>query len=137
MNKRRLIVMAGLVAGLALFTLNAVPVAPAYAGGCGPTVKETLTGSAINGVVPEGQAQADESQFLCGGDTILTVQVKNVNLPDGTVLGVSLDFTPVGTITLSKQEGSMSADLGHFAVSHDNVRVNNGGTTILIGGSFQ
>ncbi len=122
---------------IALAAAVDVPAVPANAGGCGTTVKETLSGPAINGVVPEGEARADESQFLCGGDTILTVQVKKVNLPDGTVLNVSLDFEPVGTITLSRMEGTMTANLGHFAVSNDEVRVNNGDTTILIGPFFR
>jgi hypothetical protein len=103
----------------------------------GGTVKETLSGPAINGVVPEGLAIADQSNFSSGGSTILTVQVKKVNLPDRTVLGVSLDFTPVGSITLSGGQGSMSANLGHFGVSRDQVRVKNGDTQILIGGFFR
>jgi len=103
----------------------------------GGTLKERLSGPAINGVVPEGLAIADESQFSSGGSTILTVRVKNINLRDGTVLGVTLDFTPVGSIKLSGGQGSMSANLGHFGVSRDQVRVKNGDTQILIGGFFQ
>jgi hypothetical protein len=113
------------------------PTSSTLAASTGGTVKETLTGSAIGGVVPEGQALADESQYLAGGSTILTVQIKKVNLPNGTVLPVSLDFTPVGSITLSNGEGTMSANLGHFAVSRDQVRVKNNGVTILSGGFFQ
>jgi hypothetical protein len=110
------------------------------AASAGGTLKETLSGPAINGVVPEGQALADESQFLSGGDTILTVQVKKVNLPDGTALNVTLDFSPIGSITLSRGEGTMTRNLGHFGVSRDAVRVFNGataGTPILSGGFFQ
>jgi hypothetical protein len=103
----------------------------------GGTVKEILSGPAINGVTPEGLAIADQSRFSSGGSTILTVQVKKVSLRDGTVLGVTLDFTPVGSITLAGGEGSMTANLGHFAVSRDQVRVKNGDTQILIGGFFQ
>ncbi len=103
----------------------------------GGTVKETLTGPAINGVVPQGEAIADQSSFLSGGSTILTVQVRDVNLPSGTVLGVTLDFTPIGTITLSGGEGSMTANLGHFGVSRDQVRVQCGDGTILQGGFFR
>jgi hypothetical protein len=106
-------------------------------GGSGGTVKQTLTGPAINGVVPEGLATADQSQFSSGGSTILTVTVKNVNLPDGTVLGVVLDFTPVGSITLAGGRGSMTRDLGHFGVSRDPVRVRNGDTEILRGAFFR
>ncbi len=119
----------------ALVALMIAAVVPAFAGGT--TLQETLSGPAINGVVPEGQALADESQFASGGSTILTVQVKKVNLPDGTVLGVTLDFTPIGTITLHRGEGTLTANLGHFAVSNDEVRVNNGATNILIGSFFR
>jgi hypothetical protein len=113
------------------------PTAPSLAASSGGTLKETLTGAAIGGVVPEGEALADESQFASGGSTILTVQVKKVNLPDGTVLAVSLDFTPIGSFTLSGNEGTMRADLGHFGVSRDQVRVNSNGATILSGGAFR
>ena len=77
------------------------------------------------------------SSFSTGGSTILTVQVKKVNLPDGTVLNVTLDFTPIGSLTLTGGQGSMQADLGHFGVSRDQVRVKNGDTVILQGGFFQ
>ena len=103
----------------------------------GTTLKETLSGPAIGGVTPRGLATADESNFSTGGSTILTVQVRDVNLPDGTVLGVTLDFTPVGSITLAGRQGTMTANLGHFGVSRDQVRVKNGDTQILIGGFFQ
>jgi len=93
----------------------------------GGTVKESLSGAGLNGVVPQGQASVDQSRFASGGDSVLTVQLKSVNLPDGTVLGVTLDFTPMGSITLSHGGGSLTTSLGHFAVSRDQVRVNNGG----------
>lgn len=92
--------IAGLVialaAAIALMALVSGAAPPASAGGCGSTVKSALSGATINGVTPEGEAVADQSQYLCGGDTILTVQVEDVNLPDGTVLGVSLSFKPLG-----------------------------------------
>ena len=103
----------------------------------GGTLKETLTGPAINGVVPEGQALADESRFPSGGSTFLTVQIRKVNLPDGTVLDVSIDFKPLGSIALAQGAGSLTVSLGHFGVSRDSVAVKNGGVTILSGGSFQ
>ena len=118
-------------------SIDAVSQSSKSGGGGGGTVKETLTGPAINGVTPSGLATADQSQFSSGGSTILTVQVSNVNLPDGTVLGVTLDFTPVGSIVLSGGRGSTQKNLGHFAVSNDDVRVNNGSTQILIGGFFR
>jgi hypothetical protein len=100
------------------------------------TVRKMLNGPAINGVVPQGEALADQSQFNDGESTLLIVRVTNVNLPDGTVLNVTLDFTPLGSITLSRGEGALRADLGHFGLSRDQIRVNNDETTILIGGDF-
>ena len=99
----------------------------------------------FNGQTPRGQATADETQFSgCGGFSLLSVQVKNVNLPDGTVLWVTLDFEPVGTITLRSGSGTMPTyNMGDFGVSRDAVRVYSalpdvaGSQQILIGGSFQ
>jgi hypothetical protein len=106
-------------------------------GGGGGGARETLTGPAINGVVPAGEATADMSQFAAGGSTKLTVHVGSVNLPDGTPLQVTFDFRPMGTIALSRGAGTLVANLGHFGVSFDQVRVNYGSTTILSGGSFR
>jgi hypothetical protein len=106
-------------------------------GGGGGSARETLTGPAINGVVPGGQAVADMSQFSSGGSTTLTVTVKNVNLADGVSLQVTFDFKPVGTITLSRGGGTLVTSLGHFGVSRDQVRINYAGSTILQGGFFQ
>jgi len=106
-------------------------------GGGGGGAKEALTGSAINGVVPTGEATADMSQFAAGGSTKLTVHVSSVNLPDGTPLQVTFDFKPMGTIALSRGAGTLVANLGHFGVSFDQVRVNYGSSTILSGGFFR
>ena len=105
-------------------------------GGCG-SAKETLTGAAINGVTPSGEAVADMSKFCSGGSTSLTVNVRNVNLADGVALQVTIDFKPIGTIALSGGSGRLVTSLGHFAVSFDQVRVKNGDATILAGGSFR
>ena len=147
-NRFRLFVVCfAVVTAVACGDRPAAPTAPTslsdindatLAGSSGGTVKETLTGAAIGGVVPQGQALADQSNFLRGASTTLTVQIKTVNLPDGTVLTVTLDFTPVGIITLQGQQGALATSLSHFAVSRDQVRVNRSdGTTILIGGFFQ
>ena len=115
--------------------------------GCqtGGTVKEALTGSALGGQTPSGQATVDESKFSgCGGFSVMTAQVKNVNLPNGTVLWVTLDFMPVGTITLQSGSGTMARyNLGDFGVSRDAVRIYSAlpdvatSQQILIGGFFR
>jgi hypothetical protein len=103
----------------------------------GGTVTQTLNGPELNGVTPEGQAIADHSQFLSGGSTILTVQVSNVNLPDGTELAVVLHFTPLGSIVLVGGQGTFTANLGHFGVSRDPVQIKHAGTAVLTGGAFR
>jgi hypothetical protein len=104
-----------------------------------------LSGPAFNGQTPFGTATSDETQFSgCGGFSVLTVSVGNVALPDGRKLWVTLDFKPVGTITLSGGRGAMKAyNMGQFGVSRDAVRVYSalpdvaGSQQILIGGSFR
>lgn len=109
-----------------------------------PRVTEPLSGPAINGATPGGSATADQTHDSgCGGFSLLTAQVNNVNLPDGTVLWVTLDFKAVGEITLSHGSGTMATyNMGNFAVSMDAVRIYDSlpdqspFQQILIGGSF-
>jgi Putative Ig domain len=121
------------------------PPAPSPSG-CqtGGKLKEPLSGPTFNGQTPSGTALADETQFSgCGGFSVLSVSVRDVNLPDGTRLWVTLDFKPVGTITLKGGSGSMARyNMGDFGVSRDQVRVYSSlpdistFQQILIGGSF-
>jgi hypothetical protein len=70
----------------------------------------SLAGPAIAGESPSGQAVGDQSQLTaCGGFTVITASVKNVNLPNGTVLWVTLGGGEViGQITLSGGSGTMA-----------------------------
>jgi hypothetical protein len=129
------------------FSLTVTDPPPPTPPGCrtGGVLKEPLSGPAFNGRTPSGQATADETRFSgCGGFSLLSVQVKNVNLPDGTQLWVTLDFGAVGTITLRGGSGTMATyNMGRFGVSRDQIRVNSalpdisGAQQILIGGAFQ
>jgi hypothetical protein len=68
-----------------------------------------LTGPAIAGKTPGGQGIGDQSQLTaCGGFTVIRASVQNVNLPNGTVLWVTLGGEPIGRITLSGGAGSMA-----------------------------
>ncbi|HEU5003646.1 MAG TPA: choice-of-anchor D domain-containing protein [Actinomycetota bacterium] len=128
------------------FSLTVTPPPAPTPPGCqtGGTLTEALSGSAFNGQTPNGQAQSDETQFSgCGGFSVLTVQVSHVNLPDGTQLWVTLDFNPVGVITLRGGSGTMQPyNMGDFGVSRDQIRINSalpdvsGAQQILSGGSF-
>src|SRR5262249_27656220 len=110
----------------------------------GGGLTESLIGPVFNGRTPSGQASADETQFSgCGGFSLLSVQVHDGNLPRGTQLWVTLDFGPVGTITLQGGSGTMATyNMGRFGVSRDQIRVNSalpdisGAQQILIGGAF-
>ena len=129
------------------FSLSVTDPPPPSPPGCqtGGVLKESLSGSAFNGRTPSGQATADETRFSgCGGFSLLSVQVKDVNLPDGTQLWVTLDFGPVGTIVLRGGSGTMATyNMGRFGVSRDQIRVSSalpdmgGAQQILIGGAFQ
>jgi hypothetical protein len=85
-------------------------------------VNEPLTGAAIGGITPSGTAQGDESKLTaCGGYTILHVSVRNVNLPNGTVLWV-YHVGLVGQITLSGGAGTMRPyNLGGIALRFDHI----------------
>jgi hypothetical protein len=66
-----------------------------------------LSGPAIAGRTPSGQGIGDQSALTaCGGFVTITASVKDVNLPNGTVLWVTVGRV-VGTITLNNGAGSM------------------------------
>jgi hypothetical protein len=67
-----------------------------------------LGGPAIGGRTPGGRAVGDQSKLTaCGGFVTINVSVDNVNLPNGTVLWVTLNGRPIGRITLSNGGGSI------------------------------
>jgi hypothetical protein len=125
---------AVLIASIAFLAATIAPVFAIF-----PQLSTTLTGPAINGVVPGGDAKVDQSK-LPNQPATVDVRVKNVNLPDGTVLGVVLTdcgASPVGTITLSRGEGQLRTTLpqGCQIGRNSSILINNGGTTILRGGA--
>jgi hypothetical protein len=83
-----------------------------------PQLSAKLTGPAIGGVTPEGDAKVDQSKYPSEPPR-LEVRVKNVNLVDGTTLFVGvgceyhscLDYRKAGTFTLTNREGSFSGSL--------------------------
>jgi hypothetical protein len=94
------------------FSQTVVPVPPAGDRRCqqAPSEGSALTATAaIGGVKPSGSAPIDVSHFTaCGGYYVINASVKNVNLPDGTVLWVKLSSGPlIGTIALADGGGAM------------------------------
>jgi hypothetical protein len=107
-------------------------------------------GQASAGRTPEGDARVDQSR-LPAVPPHLETRVKNVNLPDGTVLEVEITSSHsscaiecplgaiVGTITLQRGEGRLATALGcgvgvcqvgrtdHIFVRHGDIRILDGG----------
>ncbi len=93
-----------------------------------------LTGATINGVLPNGFAQYE----LHSSRTEFEVRVRQVNLPNGTVLTVSLNGTTVGQLILDGGEGRLRlrSDRGDnvpVVTAGMTVTLKNGATTILSG----
>ena len=83
-----------------------------------PQLTAKLTGPAIGGVTPGGDAKVDQSKYPSVPPR-LDVAVKNVNLPDGTTLFVGVgceyhacvDYRKAGTFTLTSRQGVFSGSL--------------------------
>jgi hypothetical protein len=114
--------------------LTAVSARPALA--IYPSQSTTLTGSAIGGIVPTGQATVNQCQLPEKFGT-LTVQVQSVNLPDGTTLTVNYGgLTPgggqnLGSFRLRGGAGRGSTNSGTMAGANDNIGIMEGASVIL------
>src|SRR5215472_834854 len=115
----------------ALLTVTAAPALAIY-----PVLTTTLTGPAINGVVPSGQAEVNQCHLPKQFGT-LTLSAQSVNLPDGSKLIVNYGGTSagqgvdLGSFKLSGQSGKFSARLMTQAGANDNIAVMQGSTVIL------
>jgi hypothetical protein len=104
-----------------------------------PQLTARLTGPAIGGVTPEGDAKVDQSKYPSVPPR-LEVRVKNVNLADGTTLFVGvgceyhncLDYRKAGTFTLSRLEGSFSASLKIQVGRQTNITVSTADGTVRL-----
>jgi hypothetical protein len=127
----RALVVLAVVGPLAL--ASAPPVLAVFS-----VIATDLTGPAIGGEVPRGDAEVDQSALPTPGT--LDVRVKNVNLPDGTVLDIYITdcgAAPVGTITLDGGKGRVRLTLpAQCQVGHNSsIFLKLGDATILEGGS--
>jgi hypothetical protein len=109
----------------ALITVTAAPALADY-----PVLTTTLTGPAINGVVPAGQAEVNQCH-LPQQFGMLTVTVQSVNLADGTQLTVTYQGVNLGTFKLSHQSGKFSDRLSTQAGANDQIAVMQGPAVIL------
>ena len=98
-----------------------------------------LSGAAINGTVPKGEAEFE----IVGAHREFKVRIENVNLPAGTVLDVLVDGTKVGTITvapsLQRSELKLENENGQTVPqvnSRTRVVVANSSGATIVAGSF-
>jgi hypothetical protein len=133
---RARVAVAVLTAAVALGVL-ASPALALY-----PQLTAKLTGPAISGVTPEGDAKVDQSKYPSVPPR-LDVRVKNVNLPDGTTLFVGvgceyhncLDYRKAGTFTLTRREGSFSGSLQVEVGRQTSIMVSTADRTVRVSNS--
>ena len=65
-----------------------------------PWQRTTLSGPAIGSLIPAGKAQLNQAAQPQGPGT-LVVQMTDLNLPQGTLLNVSIDRRPVGVLVVA------------------------------------
>jgi hypothetical protein len=107
-----------------------------------PQLTAKLTGPAIGGVTPEGEAKVDQSKYPSVPPR-LDVRVKNVNLPDGTTLFVGvgceyhncLDYRKAGTFTLISRQGSFSGSLQTQVGRQTSIMVSTADGTVRVSNS--
>ena len=101
-----------------------------------------LTGPAIGGITPTGDAKVDQSKYPSVPPR-LDVAVKNVNLPDGTTLYVGVgceyhacvDYRKAGTFTLTKREGVFSASIPVEVGRQNSITVSTADGTVRLSNS--
>ena len=106
-----------LCAAIAFFAMPAIiqlGTTTAHAdGGVVPALTAQLTGEPIGGATPHGFSYYTVITAATPDPVkLLFVSVSNVNLPDGTVLQVSLNSAAIGTITLDN-DAANSMEGGH------------------------
>lgn len=98
----------GIVLALCLFTVSLVAVSASDGGSDVVTkIEANLAGAAINGLVPRGEA---ETKTFADGNRKFEVHVSSINLPDGTILNVSVDGARVGTLRLVGMLGELELE---------------------------
>jgi hypothetical protein len=98
----------GIVLALCVFTVSLVAVSASDDGSdVISKIEADLAGAAINGLVPRGEA---ETKTFVDGNRKFEVDVTNINLPDGTILNVSVDGARVGTLRLLGMMGEFEVE---------------------------
>lgn len=101
-------------------------------------IEANLAGGAINGLLPRGEA---ETKTFVDGNRKFEVDVTNVNLPDGTLLNVSVDGAQVGRIRLIGLMGEFEVETADGQIvppinSRTRVVVSDQAGNTIVAGSF-
>lgn len=108
------------------------------------TLVATLSGPAINGVTPSGRADW-RGNLACNLGLELKVEVRDVNLPDGTILTFESCVDPNTGLFPFRHNFTLKGRAGSFQLKRADgdsvprcdrdtgIRILNGGTTILSG----
>jgi hypothetical protein len=111
---------------------------PSGTPGAGNEIEATLSGPAINGVTPTGRAKFELESSLAAPESgrKLEVRAENVNLVAGTVLGVEVNGSAVGSMVLrsdGRAELRLFDSAAPLVVAGTTVAVKQGGNTVVSG----
>jgi hypothetical protein len=127
------VVRSSVIGAMAIVLLTATPAFALYR-----QLSTQLAGPSIAGVVPSGNAKVDQSR-LPNEPLTLEVRVKNVNLPNGTVLSVVLTDCwngPAGSLTLSGGQAEFRKTVPFCEVGRSSaIHIKSGDQLILAGGN--
>jgi len=95
----------GIVVAVCVFAFSLDAVSASDGGGdVVSKIEANLSGAAINGLLPRGEA---ETKTFVNGSREFEVDVTSVNLPDGTVLKVFVDGVQAGTLRIVGMMGEL------------------------------
>ena len=95
-------------------------------------LQAALTGPAIRGAAPVGEARVDQDRQ----PGRLEVRVRNVKLPDGTALNVSIRGIDVGRMVLSRGEARLRTTIPFRVTRNTDVLTVRAGAATVVSGTF-
>jgi hypothetical protein len=128
----------GVALAICVFALSLIAVSAKDGSDVVSKIEASLAGSAINGLIPRGEAEA---KTFADGNRKFEVHVTNVNLPDNTVLNIFVDGANVGTLRLVGLTGELELETKDGQTvpqinSRTRVVVSNQAGNTIVAGSF-
>ena len=85
-----------------------------------PSMTNTLIGTPTNGQTPSGEIKVDQSK-LPNSPATVQIKMKNVNLPNGTMLNVTIDGQLFGMVTVNN--GQVNGSISTFLMTGRNADI--------------